>query len=410
MKSVSGLSPYIYTEILEKSFFFVKKGPLVCPTGFEPVTYGLEIRCSIQLSYGHFQKKRNILIGNENSSIKDDQFKFVKIFLKAWKRFLMGSLRLRGRVYRSSQKEFYCKAISSGEMLKAKAFGKLLKRDSIVVGDYVQLEKKKAEEVYITSVFKRETEIFRILIRENKKKITAANVNCLVIVLSVSRPSFKRGIVDRFLVRAHQWKIKPLLVFNKMDEGPSKNLSLNEEKERLSPLDIDCFEVSAKQGDHYLKSTLAKGLHELKRALEGKTALLMGQSGVGKSTLINSLSGEKVSLKTQKIGKAGKGPHTTTWSEIIECPPFFFLDSPGIRSFSLQDIRPDELLKYFPDLEKFTSLCQFPRCTHNLQTKGCIFFHNDWPPKKRNHIWGRLESYHKILDEISQTPVWAKKF
>ncbi len=318
-------------------------------------------------------------------------------------------VNVRARVYRSSGRDFDCKVMTSGKMLQAVALGKLLKKDNIVVGDYVELEDTGNGDFCIVSVEKRETEIFRILVRENRKKVTAANVDCLVIFTSVSRPAFKRGIVDRFLVRACQWGIKPLVVFNKMDEHQEEKLNIVHEEERLKFLGVNCFEISAKQGEAYKRRYLSLGIEQFKNSLEGSTALFVGQSGVGKSKTISYLSGGEVSLKTQKVGKVGKGSHTTTWSEIIELSHFVLIDSPGIRSFSLEDIDPNDLLEYFPDLEEIAIHCQFSNCTHDPKTKGCAFFNNDWDQARAARVLSRLDSYHKMLEEIGRTPQWAKK-
>ena len=125
---------------------------------------------------------------------------------------------MKARICRSAQRTFDCR-LDDGTLVAATALGKLLKgKDTLVVGDWVSLEKNTEDEFIITDREERNNEIFRVIIRENKKKITAANVDVLVILSSASRPAYKRGIVDRFLVRAAQWNVTPLVVFNKMDE------------------------------------------------------------------------------------------------------------------------------------------------------------------------------------------------
>ncbi|MGZ3809588.1 MAG: GTPase RsgA, partial [Bacteriovorax sp.] len=130
---------------------------------------------------------------------------------------------LKARVFKSAKREFDCKIEGTGEMVVATALGNLLKGDenTIVVGDYVMIENN-----VITEVLPRTNEIYRLIIREQKKKVTASNCDLMVIVSSVSRPEYKRGIVDRFLVRAHQWGIRPLIVFNKMDEYNEDELDI----------------------------------------------------------------------------------------------------------------------------------------------------------------------------------------
>ena len=321
-------------------------------------------------------------------------------------------MKVQARVYRSSQRKFYCKVLETGQTLYATALGKLLKKDRerIVVGDYVEIEERREGDYCIVSVEKRKNEIFRLLLRENQKKVIAANVDCLCIFTSVSQPHFKQGIVDRFLIRAHQWKLEPIIIFNKMDEYEPKKCKISYEAERLEPLGIKCFEISAQKGESYLRNYLPLGIKELKEFLRAKTSLLVGQSGVGKSKTVYSLSDGKVSLKTQRIGRVGKGIHTTTYSEIIELPEMTVIDSPGIKSFSLEDINPNHLLGYFPDLQVIASQCRFSNCVHDLKSQGCAFFHSSWGEEKREQILSRLHSYQKIREEISRIPQWDKKF
>lgn len=312
----------------------------------------------------------------------------------------------------SAKREFTCRILDSGEFVEAKALGNLLKKgDSVVVGDYVDISKiEETGEYQINSVDDRKNEIFRIIIREAKRKVTASNVDLLIILTSVSRPQYKRGIIDRFLVRACQWGILPVVVFNKMDEYSEENFDIKFEAERLGPLGAKCFEISAKDKS-YAPRYLAQGFDELQALVKGKTSIFLGQSGVGKSKTITALADGVVELKTNAVGRAGKGSHTTTWSEIVNCHNFEIIDSPGIRSFSLDDIDPDDLIALFPDLEELAVGCQFNNCTHEENVKGCRFWSDDISPEseKGSMVHSRLESFKRIHEEICQTPFWQKQ-
>ncbi len=316
---------------------------------------------------------------------------------------------IKARVYHSSKREFTCKLETTGEMVLATALGKLLKKDeTIVVGDFVFLEKMGENEYEIHEVEERRNELYRVIVRERKKKVTAANCDYLVIVNSTSKPRYKRGILDRFLVRAIQWDVKPLIVFNKMDEYNPKDLDIHFEKDRLKHLNVECFEVSAKFPE-YENRFLDLGLNDLKERLSGSTAIFVGQSGVGKSRSISTFSGGKVELKTKAVGKKGKGSHTTTWSEIIDCNSFSLIDSPGIRSFSMEDLNEEDLIDFFPDLHPYIVRCQFNDCQHEEKSKGCHFNSLGLEGYEEKIILSRLESFTKIKDEISKTPFWDKK-
>ncbi len=318
---------------------------------------------------------------------------------------------LRGRVIRSSKREFDVRR-DDGEILSATALGNLLKKDrSVVVGDYVVLSQiGDGPEWQITSIEERTSEIYRVSIREQRKRVTAANCDLLVILSSVSRPAYKQGIVDRFLVRACQWGIRPIVVFNKMDEyDREEGPDLLFERARLELLGAECYEICAKLGEEYEKKFFSLGWSELKEALHDRTAIFLGQSGVGKSQTITKLSGGEVELKTKAVGKVGKGSHTTTWSELVELPNFYLIDSPGIRSFSLEDIDPRELITYFPDLEEVGVQCKFTDCQHEPNSKGCAFFTDYLTDKQKEGLFSRLDSYKRIRGEVSQIPTWSKK-
>lgn len=312
---------------------------------------------------------------------------------------------LKARVFKSAKREFDCKLETSGEIVVATALGNLLKGDenSIVVGDYVMIENNT-----IVEVLPRFNEMYRLIIREQKKKVTASNCDLLVIVSSVSKPEYKRGIVDRFLVRAHQWGIRPLMVFNKMDEYDSNILDIQFEFDRMNNLGIECFEVSAVDGN-YKPRFLELGLDDLKLRLQKKTSIFLGQSGVGKSKLISLVSDGKINLLSNDVGRVGKGKHTTTWSEIVDCESMSLIDSPGIRSFGVEDLLQEELITYFPDLEEGAVKCKFSNCAHMEDSKGCYFYTLDPDLRETQLLLSRLDSFCRMKEEISETPSYLKK-
>ena len=318
---------------------------------------------------------------------------------------------LNAKVIRSHQREFECSLDETKELIKAKAHGNLLKKgNTIVVGDNIVLSKSlEREEYIIKKVYPRENEVFRVLVREAKKKITAANIDYLILISSSGSPKFKRGLIDRFLIRSYQWNLRPLIVFNKMDEYTGEDFDINFEVDRLKNLNVEYFELSAIDLN-YKCCFLENDFSELEKKLKGTTSLFIGQSGVGKSTIISSMSKGKTNLKTGSIGKKQKGVHTTTWSEIIDMGDFFLVDSPGIRSFSLDDIIVEELITFFPDLEEIAIKCKFLNCTHLEQNKGCAFYNEEFIKNSEiKYILSRLSSYLALKEEISSTPTWKKE-
>lgn len=313
---------------------------------------------------------------------------------------------LKARVMKSAKREFECKILDTNKLVVAVALGNLLKGDenSIVVGDYVMIDNDT-----IMEVLPRTNEIFRLIVREQKKKVTASNCDLMVIVTSVSRPEYKRGIIDRFLVRAHQWNLHPLIVFNKMDQFDPELLDLDFEVERLKKLGVECFEISATDKS-YTPRFLKLGQKEFKERLMNRTSIFLGQSGVGKSKTISLATDGKISLLSKDIGRAGKGTHTTTWSEIVDCETFFMIDSPGIRSFGLEDLLEEDLITYFPDIEALAVQCKFSNCSHREATKGCYFHEKlDLSVRGDQLIHSRLESFLRMQEEISEIPSYQKK-
>ncbi len=319
---------------------------------------------------------------------------------------------LKAKIIRSHQRDFDCLIDETKEVVKATALGNLLKKgETLVVGDNVYLDTiAETGEFIIKEAMPRHNEIFRILVRTSKRKVTAANCDYLVILSSAARPRFKRGIIDRFLVRAFQWGVEPIVVFNKMDQYDPDEFDIQYEVLRLKELGVKYFEICALDKD-YETQYLKGGMSEFREALKGKTALFVGQSGVGKSQTISCLSEGEVELKTKQVGKVGKGSHTTTWSEIVDLGDFYLIDSPGIRSFSLDDIDPDDLLELFPDLEEIARHCQFSNCNHGPENRGCAFYSEEYDPETEEGLMvhSRLESYQLIHSEISSTPFWQKK-
>lgn len=315
-------------------------------------------------------------------------------------------MSLKARIFSSNKRIFDC-LTSDGDIVSATALAKLLKSDHLVVGDRVTLMPDGESQWTITEVEERSSCIFRNIPRENSRRIIAANVDAVLIVVSAGQPTYKRGLVDRYLVRAVQWGLPALLVFNKMDlfEG---DFDLKFEAERLAPLGVKCFEVSAEDAN-YKPKVLPLGFQELKDTLKNNTAILLGQSGVGKSRLITELSDGEAELISGDLGKVGKGMHTTTWAELVECGDFMLVDSPGVRSMSLVDIPEDDLVSYFPDIAAAAVKCKFSNCQHDEESRGCWF----QALKKEDHangvILSRLESFVRIRDEITQIPEWEKK-
>lgn len=310
--------------------------------------------------------------------------------------YIVRPMTISARIFRSSKRHFDCQREDTKTIVPGTALATLLKEDHIVVGDYVEL----SDDLTIQKVIPRKNEIFRNLPREQKKKVIAANVDVILIVASAGKPSYKRGLVDRYLVRSEYWNVPAYVIFNKMDQYDPNEFDISFEKERLKWLNVECFEVSAETG---------MGLEVLKEKLSGKTAITLGHSGVGKSRLITTLTDGKANLLSGDLGKVGKGAHTTTWAELIDAEFFTLIDSPGVRSMSLSDLTIQDLLYSFTDINEWSSKCQFSSsCTHDENSKGCFYQKLDKSSREGQLILSRLDSYKRILSEVEAIPDWQK--
>jgi len=321
------------------------------------------------------------------------------------------SSNFKATVIKSGAKSVVCKIDESSLEVEGTLIGKLYKqKKNAVVGDVVILEKQENEDdrYLIKEILPRKNEISRIIVRERKKRAIASNCDYLIITVSVSKPKYKRGIIDRFLIRSIQWGIPAIVIFNKMDEWKKdNNVDLLFEQDRLKELNVHCFEVSALQREDYKNQFLKNGLQDLKEVLKGKTVILLGQSGVGKSHTISTLAGIDKLLLSGEISLDGKGKHTTTWCEKIDFENFSFIDSPGIRSFAIDDIEEENFIHYWPDLEKLGFNCKFKDCTHHESIKGCYIQDNF---SENTNIMSRLDSFHDMLREVSTSKSWEKKY
>jgi ribosome biogenesis GTPase len=312
-------------------------------------------------------------------------------------------MTISARIFRSSKRHFDCQREDTKTIVPGTALAATLKEDHIVVGDYVEITPPGAgsEEWKIEKVRPRKNSIFRNLPREQKKKVIAANVDVILVVVSAGKPAYKRGLVDRYLVRSEYWDVPAYVIFNKMDLYDEKDFDITFEKERLKWLNAECVEDSSVTG---------QGIETLKEKLRGKTAVTLGHSGVGKSHLITTLTDGKAALLSGELGKANKGAHTTTWAEVIDAEFFTLIDSPGVRSMSLSDLTQEELLHSFSDINEWSTKCQFAsNCTHEENSKGCFFQKLDEKKREDQLILSRLDSFKRILDEVQNIPDWQKK-
>lgn len=267
----------------------------------------------------------------------------------------------------------------------------------IAVGDIVYVEEKEDKSYVIIDIEPRKNCIIRKATKTSKQKhIIAANLDLSIIIITILYPRVSSGFIDRLLVSAEAYDVPSVLVFNKIDLYNSQEIQkLNYYEKLYSSVGYQVISVSAKTGAN---------LDEFKKILQGKTSLLTGHSGVGKSTLLNAIE-PNLNLKTSEISKKFlKGTHTTTFVEMISLSfGANVIDTPGIKEFGLVDFEPWELGYWFPEIRKYMSQCKFYNCTH-LREPGCLVIE----AVEKGYVSAeRYQNYANILMNVEEElPHW----
>ena len=241
---------------------------------------------------------------------------------------------------------------------------------------------------FITEIEDRRNYIIRKSINLSKQShIIAANVDQALLVVTVNRPQTNTTFIDRFLASAEAYRVPVVLIFNKTDLLDDDEKHYQQMLIHLyETVGYECRAISAETGD---------GIDELLPMLQGKITLLSGNSGVGKSTIINRLV-PGVNLRTAEISDAHQmGQHTTTFSEMIPLSEGWLIDTPGIKGFGTFDMEPEELTSYFKEIFHFSKDCRFSNCTHTHEP-GCAVLQ-----ALENHYiaQSRYQSYLSMLND-----------
>jgi ribosome biogenesis GTPase len=285
-----------------------------------------------------------------------------------------------------------------GDMVESKIKGNfrlkgIRSTNPVAVGDRVGLVRNQEGTAFINEIEDRRNYIIRKSPNLSKQShIIAANVDQAVLIVTVNYPVTSTTFIDRFLASAEAYRVPVLLVFNKTD-------LLDDDERHLQQMMCDlyenigytCLQVSAATG---------QGIDSLQTHIRDKVSVFSGNSGVGKSTLLNLLI-PGVCLRTAEISEAHQmGTHTTTFSEMFRLPEGgWAIDTPGIKGFGTFDMEPQEICGYFREIFHFSKDCHFGNCTHTHEP-GCAVLQ-----ALENHYiaQSRYNSYVSMLNDKEES-------
>ena len=306
---------------------------------------------------------------------------------------------MRGLVVKNTG-SWYTVLTDDGQLIESKVKGNfrlkgIRSTNPVAVGDRVLLVTNSEGTAFITDIEDRRNYIIRKSQNLSKQShIIAANIDQAFLIVTVDFPQTSTTFIDRFLASAEAYRVPVVLVFNKTD-------LLNEDMSRYQQMMISLYQTIGYEC-RAISATTGEGVEQLRPLLEGRITLLSGNSGVGKSTLINRLV-PGANLRTSEISDAhNTGQHTTTFSEMIPLrsglgsdTKSWLIDTPGIKGFGTFDMEPEELTSYFREIFRFSKECRFSNCTHTHEP-GCAVLQ----ALEDHYIaQSRYQSYLSMLDD-----------
>ena len=277
---------------------------------------------------------------------------------------------MKGIVIKSTG-SWYVVRLDDGEKVDARIKGKfrlkgIKSTNPIAVGDVVTLKKEEDGTAVISDIDKRKNYIVRKSINLSKRShILAANVDQAILIVTLSQPKTYTAFIDRFLVSAEAYHIPTTIVFNKIDVYTKEEMDeLAFLKHSYEKVGYTCLEVSA---------TEKTNIESVINLMKDKVSVVSGHSGVGKTTLLNTVE-PGLNLKTSEISEMHQqGKHTTTFAEMFELNfGGFLIDTPGVKAFGLIDFKKEELSHYFLEMRKLLNDCHFNNCVHKNEPKCAV--------------------------------------
>ena len=259
----------------------------------------------------------------------------------------------------------------------------------VAVGDCVQFDVRSDGTAYIVDIMERKNYIVRKASNLSKQShILAANLDLCFLVVTISHPATSTTFIDRFLASAEAYRVPVVLVFNKTDlYTPEENDELQYLEALYESIGYRCLRTSASTGE---------GVEQLRETMRGKVSLLAGNSGVGKSSLVNAVA-PQLAAKVGEISKIhDTGMHTTTYTEMFEfMPDSYIVDTPGVKGFGSYAMEKEEIPHYFVEFFALSTDCKYGNCTHTHEP-GCAVL----AALERGEIApSRYQSYLSMLDD-----------
>lgn len=257
----------------------------------------------------------------------------------------------------------------------------------VVVGDIVQVDGES-----IVAIEPRKNYIIRKSSNLSKEShILAANIDQVFLVVTIKKPETPFEFIDRFLLTANAYHIPVVIVLNKVDILDDDELALAEAIKGLYENNLGYKVV-------FSSTVTGEGVDEIKAMLKGKLSLFSGNSGVGKSSLLNVLE-PSLGLKVGDVSRQHQtGMHTTTYSEVFDIAEGKVIDSPGIKGFGIIDMEAAEISKFFPDIAKFALECRFDDCKH-INEPSCAVLK---ALEEQKIAMSRYNSYKSILLDLDE--------
>ena len=264
---------------------------------------------------------------------------------------------------------WYKVKIESGKTFDCRLIGKMREdgirsTNPIAVGDKVDFEIDTDTNGIIKSIHNRKNYIIRRSSNLSKEShIIAANIDNAFLMVSLRSPKTPTQFIDRFLVSAEAYQIPVTIVFNKIDLYTETDLKVLRELEILyTSIGYECIQISVKNDIN---------INLIRDRLLNNVSLFSGNSGVGKSSLINILE-PHLEIKTATVSKShNKGTHTTTFAEMYELSSGgYIVDTPGLKGFGLHKMEMEEISHYFPEMFSLLGKCEYYNCTH-IHEPGC---------------------------------------